>query len=101
MDTAPFSGAKNTGFVLCTMDGIVIDDNMRALDQDMNVIPGLYVNGNDSGGYFANTYPNLSTGMACGRTVTFGYLLGKTLSGAAENAKNVEIVPENIPVAEA
>ena len=37
--------------------------------------------------------------MACGRTVTFGYLLGKTLSGAAENASDVEIVPENIPVA--
>ena len=23
--------------------------------------------GNDSGGYFANEYPNLATGMACGR----------------------------------
>ena len=99
VDTAPFYGAKNTGFVLCTLDGIVIDDNMRALDENLDVIPGLYVNGNDSGGYFANTYPNLSTGMACGRTVTFGYLLGKTLSGAAENASDVVITPENIPVA--
>ena len=94
VDTAPFYGAKNTGYVLCTMDGIVIDDNMRAIDVDGNVIPGLYVNGNDSGGYFANTYPNLSTGMACGRTVTFGYLLGKTLSGAAENAKDVVVAAE-------
>ena len=92
-------GCKNTGFILCTLDGINIDTNMRAIDTEGNVIPGLYVNGNDSGGYFANTYPNLSTGMACGRTVTFGYLLGKTLSGAFENAADVEIVPENIPVA--
>ena len=99
VDTAPFYGCKNTGFILCTLDGINIDTNMRAIDTEGNVIPGLYVNGNDSGGYFANTYPNLSTGMACGRTVTFGYLLGKTLSGAAENASDVEIVPENIPVA--
>lgn len=99
VDTAPFYGAKNTGYVLCTLDGIVIDDNMRAMDEEGNVIPGLYVNGNDSGGYFANTYPNLSTGMACGRTVTFGYLLGKVLSGAAESTKDVEIVTENIPVA--
>lgn len=94
VDTAPFYGAKNTGYVLCTLDGIVIDTNMRAMDPDGNPIPGLYVNGNDSGGYFANTYPNLSTGMACGRTVTFGYLLGKVLSGKAENAKDVEVVTE-------
>ena len=40
----------------------------------------LYVIGNDSGAYFANTYPNLSTGMACGRTVTFGRHVGKYLA---------------------
>jgi len=82
VDTAPFYGAKNTGYVLCTMDGIVIDNTMNAMDEDCNPIPGLYVNGNDSGCYFANTYPNLSTGMACGRTVTFGYLIGKNLAKA-------------------
>ena len=80
VDTAPFYGAKNTGYILCTMDGIQINTDFNAIDTDGNVIPGLYVNGNDSGCYFANTYPNLSTGMACGRTVTFGYLLGKELS---------------------
>lgn len=80
VDTAPFYGAKNTGYVLCTMDGIQIDTTMNAIDTDGNPIPGLYVVGNDSGGYFANTYPNLSTGMACGRTVTFGRLVGKYLA---------------------
>ena len=79
-DTAAFYGAKNTGYVLCTMDGIQIDTNMNAIDTEGNVIPGLYVVGNDSGSYFANTYPNLSTGMACGRTVTFGRLVGKYLA---------------------
>ena len=91
VDTAPFYGAKTSGFILCTMDGIVIDDSMNAIDTEGNVIPGLYVNGNDSGGYFANTYPNLSTGMACGRTVTFGYLLGKLLAGEADSAWDVKI----------
>ncbi len=81
VDTAPFYGAKNTGYVLCTLDGIQIDTNMNALDVDGNPIEGLYVIGNDSGGYFANTYPNLSTGMACGRTVTFGRHVGKYLAG--------------------
>ena len=92
VDTAPFYGVKNCGMLLCTLDGIVVDNNLNALDNDLNPIPGLYVNGNDSGGYFANTYPNLSTGMACGRTVTFGYLLGKTLTGAAATPADVEIV---------
>ncbi|MCD7819173.1 MAG: FAD-binding protein [Lachnospiraceae bacterium] len=80
VDTAPFYGAKNTGYVLCTMDGIQIDTNMNAIDTDGNPISGLYVVGNDSGSYFANTYPNLSTGMACGRTVTFARHVGKYLS---------------------
>ena len=80
VDTAPFYGAKTTGSVLCTMDGIQINTDMNAIDTQGDPIPGLYVVGNDSGSYFANTYPNLSTGMACGRTVTFGYLLGKKLA---------------------
>ena len=91
VDTAPFYGAKNTGYVLCTMDGIQIDTNMNAIDTEGNLIPGLYVNGNDSGGYFANTYPNLSTGMACGRTVTFGYLVGKYLAGAAPSTREAVV----------
>ena len=82
VDTAPFYGAKNTGYVLCTMDGIQINTKMQAIDTEGNPIEGLYVVGNDSGSYFANTYPNLSTGMACGRTVTFGYLVGKQLAKA-------------------
>ncbi|MBP3428240.1 MAG: FAD-binding protein [Clostridia bacterium] len=81
--TAPFYGAKTTGAMLCTMDGIVIDTDMNALDTECNKIEGLYVIGNDSGAYFANTYPNLSTGMCCGRNVTFGYMIGKQLSKKA------------------
>ena len=81
VDTAPFYGCKNTGYVLCTLDGIQIDTNLNAIDTEGNPIEGLYVIGNDSGSYFANTYPNLSTGMACGRTVTFGRHVGKYLAG--------------------
>ena len=80
VDTAPFYGAKNTGWMLCTMDGIQINTNMNAIDVEGNPIPGLFVIGNDSGGYFANEYPNLATGMACGRTVTFGRHVGRYLA---------------------
>lgn len=77
-----FYGAKNTGWMLCTMDGIQINTNMNAIDTAGNPIPGLFVIGNDSGGYFANEYPNLATGMACGRTVTFGRIVGRMLAKA-------------------
>lgn len=56
---------------------IQIDQNMNAVDTNNDPIPGLYVVGNDSGGYFSGTYPNLSTGAACGRTVTFGRRAGR------------------------
>lgn len=82
VNKAPFYGAKNTGWMLCTLDGIQIDTNMNAIDTEGNPIPGLYVVGNDSGGYFASEYPNLATGMACGRTMTFGRLVGLKLAKA-------------------
>ncbi|MGL5979204.1 MAG: FAD-dependent oxidoreductase [Erysipelotrichaceae bacterium] len=69
--TAPFYGAKNTGYALCTMDGIQINTDMVAMDLDGQAIEGLYICGNDSGAFFSATYPNLATGIACGRSVTF------------------------------
>lgn len=66
--------------MLCTMDGIHINTDLNAMDPEGKPIPGLYVIGNDSGCYFANEYPNLATGMACGRTVTFGRIVGLKLA---------------------
>ena len=80
LDKPPFYGAKNTGWMLCTLDGIQINTKMNAIDTKGRPIPGLFVISNDSGGYFANEYPNLATGMACGRTVTFGRLVGQYLA---------------------
>lgn len=34
----------------------------------------------DSGSYYAHTYPNMSTGNCCGRSVTFGRMIGKALA---------------------
>ncbi|NCB51187.1 MAG: FAD-binding protein [Clostridia bacterium] len=75
--TAPFYGAKNTGFFLCTMDGIQINTDMQAVGTDNSPIPGLYVVGNDSGGYFSGIYPSIATGAAAGRTITFGRRAGR------------------------
>jgi hypothetical protein len=73
----PYFGVRCTGYMLCTLDGIHIDTNINALDTAGNPIPGLYVCGNDSGSYYAHTYPNLATGHACGRSVTFARRAGR------------------------
>lgn len=80
LEKAPFYGVKNAGYSLCTLDGIQIDTHMNAVDTEGKLIPGLYVIGQDSGGYFANTYPNLVAGMCAGRAATWGWLVGKELS---------------------
>jgi hypothetical protein len=73
----PYYGVITTGSMLCTLDGIRIDLDMHALDEKHDPIPGLFVCGNDSGGYYAVTYPNLSTGNAAGRTITFARRAGR------------------------
>ena len=49
---------------------------MQPVNEDEEPIEGLYVVGNDSGGFFSVSYPNLFTGLACGRTMTFGRRAG-------------------------
>ena len=66
---------------LGTLDGIRIDENMNAVDKDGEPIPGLYVCGNDSGGFFANTYVNLATGCCAGRNMTFARRAARVIAG--------------------
>ena len=66
--------------ILCTLDGIRINTDLKALDPQGKPIEGLYVVGNDSGGYYAYTYPNMITGHACGRTITFARLAAKKIA---------------------
>ncbi len=81
LDKPPYFGVRQTGMLLCTLDGINITDHMEAMDPAGKVIPGLYVIGNDSGGFYANTYTSLFIGGAAGRTVTFGRIAGKAVCG--------------------
>ncbi len=48
--------------------------------KDGTPIEGLYATGDCTGGFFANKYPNLFTGLACGRTMTFGRRAAKIVS---------------------
>lgn len=76
LDKPPYFGVRTGAWYLASLDGVQIDTNMHPIDEDGNPIEGLYLTGNDSGGFFCVSYPNLFTGLACGRTMTFGRRAG-------------------------
>lgn len=71
---APFYGIALGNWLLCTFNGIKINTNMQAITDNGDAIDGLYVVGNDSGGFFANSYPQYYGGLAQGRTSCFARL---------------------------
>ena len=77
LDTPPYYGVRTGAWHLATFDGLLINTHMQVLNQDNEAIEGLYAIGDCSGGFFCVSYPNLFTGLACGRTMTEGYVLGQ------------------------
>ncbi len=76
LDKPPYFGVRTGAWYLASLDGVQIDTNMHPIDDEGEPIKGLYLTGNDSGGIFAISYPNLFTGLACGRTMLFGRRAG-------------------------
>ena len=72
VDTPPFYGIRTCAWHLTTLNGCRINTDMQVIREDGSPIEGLYATGDCTGGFFAQTYPNLFTGLACGRTMTFG-----------------------------
>ena len=78
MDTAPFYGVRQAGgYLICSMDGIRINENMNAIREDGTAIEGLYVCGDASGSFFHGSYPNLLAGCAAGRSATFARMAAR------------------------
>ena len=82
--TAPFYGLWLGASLLTTEQGISINEKTQALDQNNEPIPGLYITGDMSGSFFANNYPCLMAGIACGRTLTFAIKAIKQMAGLEE-----------------
>ena len=78
---APFYGCWLGASLLCTEQGIAINERGQALDNDNKPMPGLYVTGDMSGSFFANNYPCLMAGVAMGRTLTFAMKAIKQMAG--------------------
>ena len=72
VDQPPFYGVRVGAWHLTTLNGCRINTDMQVIREDGTPIEGLWATGDCTGGFFAQTYPNLFTGLACGRTMTFG-----------------------------
>ncbi len=78
---APFYGFWMGACILCTEQGILVNEKAEALSTDGQPIPGLYVTGDMSGGFFVNNYPCLMPGIAMGRTMSFALKAVKVAMG--------------------
>ena len=77
----PFYGFWMGGCLLTTEQGILTNEKAQAIDENKDVVEGLYVAGDCSGGFFYNNYPCLLPGVACGRTMTMAIKAVKVASG--------------------
>lgn len=82
LDKPPFSGAFFAGHVLCTCDGLQVNQDsqvIRATDQEP--IEGLYAIGNCSGSFFSVTYPELLWGICQAKNGTMALHVANLLAG--------------------
>ena len=70
----PFYGIALGEWLLATMNGVRVNTNLEAINENGDAIEGLHVVGNDMGGFFSNSYPQMFGGTAQGKTVCFARL---------------------------
>ena len=81
VDEPPFYAARIAGELLVTTHGVITNTHSQPLREDGSVIDGLYVCGNDQGGFYPHNYPTNFTGINAGRTATFGRIAAKHALG--------------------
>lgn len=70
----PFYGIAIGSWLLATMNGVRVNLNLQAVDENDDPIGGLYMVGNDMGGFFSNSYPQMYGGTMQGKTTCFARL---------------------------
>lgn len=79
----PFYGIRCTPWFLTTVGGIRCNDEMQVMNEDNEVIEGLYCLGSMVGDMYCNCYSTHFPGHNLGGTcLTFGYVTGRRLAGA-------------------
>lgn len=81
ISSPPYYAAKFGPCRMTAPGGLIINTKSQVLNEEDNPIEGLYAVGNVSGGLYAVDYPLVIPGNSHGRAVTFGYLLGRQLTG--------------------
>ena len=77
LDKPPFIARKFGAALLSVVGGVKVDEKFRALDENNDPVPGLYVLGNTMAGRYGVDYPMLLPGNSTGSGLTYGYLLGR------------------------
>ena len=86
IEKAPFWGARKHIRVSAEVSGVVINENSQALDENGEIIPGLYCAGNLGGPFYGGAdYPFHQTGLSLGRCYTFGMIAAKHAMGVLED----------------
>ena len=84
---APFYAIERIPSVLATCGGLRCTDELKVLDNDDNVISGLWVAGNVQGSMFGYDYPVTGfQGLSLGRALTGGILAVKSMVGTFDEA---------------
>ncbi|WP_172329925.1 FAD-dependent oxidoreductase [Mangrovicoccus sp. HB161399] len=81
IETGPFYAVKVIMGDLGTFDGLETTVQGQVLDRQGTAIPGLYAVGNDRASIMGGNYPG--AGITLGPAMTFGYITGRHLAGAA------------------
>ena len=79
MDKGPYFALKGLRAFFLTLGGVKINSGMQALDVMGNVIPGLYVTGQDMGGLYDSTYDLLAEGSASSYALSSGRIAVKNI----------------------
>jgi fumarate reductase flavoprotein subunit len=76
IEKPPFYAGKSHYNLLVVMGGIVVNDKLQAVDENWDVIPGLYLAGNTVGNRFAVDYPTMCPGISLGMALHHGRVAG-------------------------
>ncbi len=77
LDKPPYFARRFGPALLSVCGGVKVDEKFRALDENNEVVPGLFVLGNTMAGRYGVDYPMLLPGNSTGSGLTYGYLLGR------------------------
>ena len=77
IETPPFYATRSMTAACIITAGIVVDENLRVLDENFDPIPHLWAAGNAAGGRYAAEYPvSPVVATSHGTAVTFGRYIG-------------------------